>query len=248
VADTDPALFYTGLVADLYAPLRSSSNDADIYAGFVERCGEPALELGCGDGDPILALRQRGLDVDGIDASPDMIDRCRARAAALGVTVDVSVQQMQHLALPRRYRSIYIAGPTFNVLPDDHAGLASLIRIRQHLADDGTALVPLFIPDATPEHALGKWKTATDDEGRTIRFTTLSQSRYESARIHSTRLRYERDTDGEVESVERDFVIHWYTQDQFRDLAGRAGLTVTRVLDLDASSFAFFLRPPALGR
>ena len=235
MTDTDPALFYTGLVADLYAPLRGSSNDPDIYAGFIARHGEPALELGCGDGDPIVELRQRGLDVDGIDASPDMIDRCRARAAARGITVDVSVQLMQDLSLARRYRSIYLAGPTFNVLPDDATALASLQRIRAHLTDDGTALVPLFIPELLPAAALGKWKTTTDDAGRTIRFTTVAQSRDDAARLQTTRLRYERDD----EFLERNFVLHWYTQAQFRDLTQRAQLTVAQVFELSADAFAF---------
>src|SRR6478735_4388662 len=48
----DPADFYTGLVAELYAPLRSGTPDADRYVRFVREHGEPALELGCGDGDP----------------------------------------------------------------------------------------------------------------------------------------------------------------------------------------------------
>ena len=238
----DPALFYTGLVADLYAPLRSGSNDPEIYAGFIERHGEPALELGCGDGDPILALRRRGIDVDGIDASPDMIERCRARAAALGITVDVSVQLMQELALPRRYRSIYLAGATFNVLPDDDTALEALTRIRDHLAPGGTALVPLFIPQSLADDALGEWKSTTDDEGRTIRFANVLQHRDDTARVQSTRLRYERVNGDDVESVERDFVIHWYTQEQFRRLAERAGLDVAHVFELDANSFAFSLK------
>ena len=53
----DPADFYTGLVADLYTPLKSSHTDPQAYIDFVKRHGEPALELGCGDGDPLLDLR-----------------------------------------------------------------------------------------------------------------------------------------------------------------------------------------------
>jgi len=52
----DEADFYTGLVARLYSPLRSADPDPAPYAGFIAACGEPALELGCGDGDPMLAL------------------------------------------------------------------------------------------------------------------------------------------------------------------------------------------------
>ena len=82
---TSPSQFYTGLVAELYARLRSADPDVETCAQFVARYGTPALELGCGDGDPMLELRRRGLDVEGLDSSADMLDRCRERAAALNL-------------------------------------------------------------------------------------------------------------------------------------------------------------------
>jgi SAM-dependent methyltransferase len=83
----EPSRFYTGLVADLYAPLRGHVyDDPEPWHQFIVDVGEPALELGCGDGDPLLALRERGLDVEGVDSSPDMIARCQAAAAERGLT------------------------------------------------------------------------------------------------------------------------------------------------------------------
>src|SRR5262245_24224447 len=82
-----PADFYTGLVADRSRPLRSAAPDAEGWARLCEAIGPPALELGCGDGDPLLDLRARGLDVEGLDSSLDMLDRCRARAEAQGLDV-----------------------------------------------------------------------------------------------------------------------------------------------------------------
>jgi SAM-dependent methyltransferase len=45
------------------------------YAAFIEAAGQPALELGCGDGEPLLELLRRGYDVDGVDSSQGMLDR-----------------------------------------------------------------------------------------------------------------------------------------------------------------------------
>ena len=104
----EPSHFYTGLVADLYAPLRGHVyDDPEPWLRFITEVGEPALELGCGDGDPLLALRQRGIDVEGVDSSPDMITRCKAAATAAGLSVTLYCQPMEDLALDRRYRSAF---------------------------------------------------------------------------------------------------------------------------------------------
>jgi hypothetical protein len=52
--DIDAVDFYTGIVVDVYRPLRGSVPDPRVDARFIDKWGEPALELGCGDGDPLL--------------------------------------------------------------------------------------------------------------------------------------------------------------------------------------------------
>ncbi|MFD4975722.1 class I SAM-dependent methyltransferase [Streptomyces sp. NPDC058424] len=85
----DPADFYSGIVAELYRPLKSVSQDPEPYAAFIRQVGVPALELGCGDGDPLLELRRRGLEVEGVDSSADMLERLRRRADEQGLPATV---------------------------------------------------------------------------------------------------------------------------------------------------------------
>ena len=174
---SDASQFYTGLVADLYAPLKSMSQNAKPYAAFLRTRGEPALELGCGDGEPLLDLVEMGFDVEGLDSSMDMLDRCAAAAAARGLDVVLHHGSMAEVALSRRYRSIFIAGATFNLLPDDEVALASLVRIREHLADDGAAFIPLFIPPPTPPEVLGRFRETASDDGATLRFAPIRETR-----------------------------------------------------------------------
>ena len=253
----EPALFYTGLVADLYAPLRSAgAPDPEPYVRFVRRSGEPALELGCGDGDPLLDLRARGLDVEGLDSSPDMLERCRARASARGLAVTLHESRMESMELRRHYRSIYLAGPTFNLLTDDDTAWRALARIRAHLEPDGSAFVPLFVPPPVLPREIGRPRTHEADDGATLRFTVTGVERDDAARVQVNHTRYERERDGEVEVLERDWRLHWYTQDGFRQLVGDAGLLVDELLGIDgtpappdATLYTFVLsRDPAFDR
>lgn len=227
---TDPAAFYTGIVADIYGPLRGDGPpDPAPYAAFVRRTGEPALELGCGDGDPLLDLRELGFDVDGLDSSPDMLDRCRVRAAERGVEVVVHCQPMQSMRLPRRYRSVYIAGPTFNLLPDDATAAAALSRIAEHLLPDGAALVPLFIPEPTDPKVFGVARRHTTAAGVHMAFSALAETYDAERRTRITDVRYELTTDGATTVDDRQWLLHWYTQDAFREMAESAGLRVAAV-------------------
>ncbi|MGW4820516.1 class I SAM-dependent methyltransferase [Streptomyces sp. NPDC004227] len=227
----DPADFYSGIVAELYRPLKSVSQDPEPYAAFIRQVGVPALELGCGDGDPLLELRRRGLEVEGVDSSADMLERLRRRADEQGLPATVFHQRMEALNLPRRYRAIFLAGPTFTLLPDDTTALAALRGIRAHLADDGLALVPLFTPVPTPAEQIGRVRTAAAPDGAELRVSVVAEQRDETARTQTTLLRYERHHGSDSSVVERPWVLHWYSRDEFEELVTTADLTVTTVTD-----------------
>ena len=245
-----PADFYTGLVADLYAPLKSVRTDPAPYAALVRRYGEPALELGCGDGEPLLDLRRQGLDVEGVDSSADMLARCRTAARAAGLDVVLHHQRMEALDLPGRYRTVFLAGPTFTLLPDDDSAAAALRAIRRHLTGDGVAVVPLFLPRPTDHAELGRIREARADDGALLRFSVRSEERDEPGRTQRSHLRYERLAGAEHTVLDRVWTLHWHDREGFRALAAGAGLATEAVVTpsgrpapADADVFTFLLRP-----
>jgi SAM-dependent methyltransferase len=232
----------------MYGRFRSVPSDPEPYARFIATSGEPALELGCGDGEPLLELRRRGLDVEGLDSSPDMLDRCRLAAERLGLPVVLHHQPMQTMELARRYRSIFLAGPTFNLLPDDDTALRTLRAIAQHLDQDGMALIPLFIPTSTSVDQLGVSRTAFDTDNTSLRFTVVSELRDDATRRQISVLRYERILPERAVVEERPWLLHWYTQPGFTRLAIEAGLRTKAILNpeggpanADEAAFSFWL-------
>lgn len=229
----EPADFYSGIVVDAYAKLKSLSFDPTPYAAFVRTYGEPALEIGCGDGEPLLDLCALGLAVDGVDSSADMVERCREHAAERGVTTTVFHQRMEDLDLPRRYASIYLAGPTFNLLADDETAARALRAVRAHLTDDGVALVPLWVPDPTPDDELGVTRSTDDGPAVELRYTPVSETYDRERRTRTTTARYERVTPAGTEVADREWVIHWHTPASFARLCEAAGLHVVLSVDDD---------------
>lgn len=152
------------------------------------------------------------------------------------------------MALPRRYRSIFLAGASFNLLPDDDGAGRALERIREHLVEGGSALIPLHIPAVTPDTVLGRARETTGPDGAVLRFTPLSQEHDDVGRTQTTLARYEIVENGTTQVLERPWVLHWHTQAGFRELAAAAGLRTNAVLDAagrptteSADTFVFWL-------
>lgn len=227
--------FYTGLVADLYEPLVSERARATDYVPFLDRAGRPALELACGSGLPLLDLVALGYEVEGLDASADMLARCRASAAARDLSVTLHQAEMQAFALPRRYRAIFLAGASFTLLTSDADAAAALVCIHAHLEPGGSALIPLEIGDlAGARRAVGRWREATAADGSRLRFGVVAADPGADQRTLVCRLRYERLVPGRApEILERNWVTRWWAQDQFRDMLHSAGFAKVTLVTPD---------------
>jgi cyclopropane fatty-acyl-phospholipid synthase-like methyltransferase len=74
----------------------------DRFLGWV-RPGGTVLDVGCGMGEPIARyVIERGFGVVGVDSSPSMIDRCRARFPGS----EWVVGDMRELELGRRFDGV----------------------------------------------------------------------------------------------------------------------------------------------
>src|SRR2546421_303690 len=86
----------------------STWTDRAFYLDIVRKHGEPVLDVGCGTGRILFEFLAKGIDIEGIDSSPEMLAICREKAKQLGITAPVHLQQMQQLDLPRRYGTILV--------------------------------------------------------------------------------------------------------------------------------------------
>lgn len=98
-----PSTWHHGLVADYWAVVNLEAPELELYRQYLE---SPVLDAGCGAGRLLAPLREGGFDVDGCDASVDMIARCRERVPEATLWVSA----LHELDPPRRYASIVCSG------------------------------------------------------------------------------------------------------------------------------------------
>jgi SAM-dependent methyltransferase len=148
-----PQTWHYGLVAKWWAEFNEGGPEIDYFRRFIEREGEPALDVACGTGRLLLPYLRAGLDVDGCDVSEDMIALCRERAEREGLSPTLFVQPMHELDPPRSYRTIVVCGG-FALGSDRAQDLQALARFREHLEPGGTLVLDNEVPYANSR----QWK------------------------------------------------------------------------------------------
>jgi SAM-dependent methyltransferase len=146
-----PQTWHYGLVAQWWAEFSEvQPTELAFYQGCIMRFGQPALDLACGTGRLLIPLLQAGLDVDGCDLSEDMLAHCRAKAAQAGLTTALYAQPMHALALPRRYRTIFICD-SFGIGGQRQQDAEALGRCYDALEPGGALVFSHYLPYvATP--------------------------------------------------------------------------------------------------
>jgi len=144
------AASYGNKIADVYDLLYEPPSE-EMLARLAELAGAGgrALELGVGTGRVALPLVERGVEVHGIDASPAMVAKLRAKPR--GGEVQVSVGDFAEVGgvAGGPFQLVYCVFNTFFVLLTQDEQLRCLEGVARVLAPGGRLVLELFVPDPT---------------------------------------------------------------------------------------------------
>lgn len=251
---------YRGLMAEAWDLLRGDTStwpDRPFYRAVIADSGEPALDVGCGTGRLLLDHLAEGLDIDGVDVSPEMLAICARKARLAGLAPNLFQQPIECLRLPRRYRTILVPSSTIQLITDAAAVGQALQRLQAHLEPGGTLVMSIMVLGPSEEGEA--WRLESEarrpQDGAMIR--RWSRRRYDDGdRLEHTQDRYELVFEGRVvawENFERSPATRSYTVEQAKALLEESGFAQVRAVagftDRPASSeedlFCIFgKRPP----
>lgn len=144
--DFDPATSFGSDVAKHYDDYKRG--DEDAAAAFLAEFAKEssALEFAIGTGRIALPLATKGVQVDGIELSPHMVEQLRAKPEAQNINVIIG--DMCSATTNRQYPLVYLVFNTiFNLLTADDQ-IRCFENAVRHLTPDGYFVVETALPHA----------------------------------------------------------------------------------------------------
>lgn len=137
----DVAERYDQSEADMFEPV--AVEPAVEFLAALAGAG-PALELGIGTGRIALPLAERGVPVHGIDLSPEMVERMRAKPG--GDEIEVTIGDFATAAVGRQFPLAYLVFNTIMNLTSIDEQVACFENVAAHLLAGGRFVIEVGVP------------------------------------------------------------------------------------------------------
>lgn len=241
---------YTGGAArvyDAWMPPGTVSADDVVHQETIRRCGGTALELATGNGRFLIPALEAGLDVQGIDNSPAMLEICQRHATERGLDVVLHEGDMAPLALDRRFDAIVCPAGSFSLITDEDAALGALESYFEHLEPGGRLSITLFTtgPEDTTHFGWRLRRTGTDRVSGNTFVVDEATGEDVTAQVTLTYNRVETyNPAGHLIGTEiRKIRTRWWRRDQFVEALRDTGFTDIKLLGDEVGWVALAIRP-----
>lgn len=200
----------------------------DFYLDQWQRARKPTpvLEPMCGTGINLIPFLEAGAEIDGLDASPFMLEVCRQKCEAKGLRPQLYEQSLDQVSLPRQYSFMFIPGGSFGHVHDKADAQQSLRQLWANLAPGGWLVLDVRPPSSRREFpATGHAEFEVDEhlDGSTI-FTTRVWGDLDGGRVVRCWNKYEQYADGKLTEIEIfDYLERFYEVAEFESMLYTAG-------------------------
>ncbi|MPZ27450.1 MAG: methyltransferase domain-containing protein [Micromonosporaceae bacterium] len=210
----DPGLFGRQWAATYDQPGNPDPAPAvEFLAGLA--AGGPVLELAIGSGRVALPLAARGIAVEGIEASPEMVALLHAKPG--GEAIPVVVGDLTDVGVTGPYPLVYLVFNTLFNLTGEGRQEDCFRNVARVLAPGGAFVIEAFVPDP-----------ADFDQNEQVQVRSVTENSA-TIRLHQ----YDREaqtfvrqtitfTNGGVQL--KPFGMHYRWPEQIDELAAQAGL------------------------
>lgn len=210
---------YNKISSELYnhtKPIgKSLDGDIEYYYEKIKDIKGNILEAGVGTGRILIPYIEKGLKVDGVDISEDMINICKENCKKYNIECDLFVQNLIELNINKKYDAIIMPTGSFCLINNREDMKNVLKNFKEHLNKNGKIILDILFPVDFVENIR---KTSiikiNEKTGIVYNYETLNID-WENQITHSIN-RYEKWVDDIFVGEElSEFNISWYGKKEF---------------------------------
>jgi SAM-dependent methyltransferase len=209
-----------------------------FYLGHARQANGPVLEAMCGSGRFLIPLMQAGIDLDGVDASSDMLGACQRHCTQQGIGRGLEprlYQQFLHeMDLPRKYNLVFIPAGSFALITDLTQIREALKRLHDVLLPGGKLLLEVDLHLNLESNRSGNWcgRWVKRPDGAILNLSWLTTLDAQT-QTYTSLERYEVFKDGRLLETEiEETVGRSYMPNELEALLEEAGFVEVRTFKL----------------
>lgn len=153
-----------------------------LLARYAQGPVKSILDLGCGTGNHLVPLAQRGYAMTGADLSADMLAAARAKAAAAKLDVGLHQGDVRSLRLGRTFDAALMMFAVLGYQTSNQDVVQTLETVRTHLRPGGIFIFDVWHgPAVLHERPSQRVKSIPTPDGRIIRISdgTLDTAKHQ---------------------------------------------------------------------
>ena len=150
-----PAMDYER-VARFYDSYVQTDTDVPFFLRQAKRAAGAVLDLTAGTGRVSIPLLLAGIDLTCVDGSPAMLDILRGKLRTEELSAEVIQADLCELSLDRQFDLIFIPFHSFAEITETAGQHQALLRIHDHLSDDGRFICTLHNPPVRLQSVTGR--------------------------------------------------------------------------------------------
>jgi SAM-dependent methyltransferase len=145
LSDFDDPAFYGDCWAEVYDELHAWLEPTAAVEFLARLAGSGrVLELGIGTGRVALPLSQRGIAVEGLDASQAMVNRLRAKPG--GQAIPVTIGDMAQVPVAGQFQLVYLVFNSLFALLSQARQIRCFRNVARALEPGGVFVIECFVP------------------------------------------------------------------------------------------------------
>ncbi|AXK51479.1 class I SAM-dependent methyltransferase [Spiroplasma alleghenense] len=221
----------SGLIYDLTKPVgHSVDGDLEFYYEEIKEINGQILEAGVGTGRMLIPFLRKGIDIEGIDNSQEMLEICKINLLKYKENTTLLLGDLVETEFEKKYEAILMPTGTICLIEEREKVIKLIKKFKSILTKNGKVIIDLIFPSNFKAGTIHSFDYKIDDN-RSIKLTniskeidwvnqkTISELVYED--FHKEKL---------VETQRQQFNLNWFGVDEFKAILKEAGFIDIKVI------------------